>query len=198
MAESYHHGNLRQELINKGLEVLEETGLEELSLRALAESLGVSKTAPYRHFATKRDLLTALAAEGYQLFADAMEEGESKFLDDDGRPRIDRVYRIFGAFAQKRPELYRLMFSSLGNSLHSERCRLNAQRAFSVLIRLADHIEFSGKDPRPIVLSMWAKLHGWVLLLLDDLIPPDIGVSWENWEDFVLGDDYLSGPGSPR
>ena len=55
------------------LEVLEKDGLDNLSLRALAQTLGVSKTAPYRHFEDKQALLIALSAEGFRLFADALE-----------------------------------------------------------------------------------------------------------------------------
>lgn len=65
--DSYHHGHLREELIRRGLEALEREGAEALSLRALAEAAGVSKTAPYRHFKDKDLFLGALADEGYCL-----------------------------------------------------------------------------------------------------------------------------------
>ncbi|MDA3941286.1 MAG: TetR/AcrR family transcriptional regulator [Spirochaetia bacterium] len=182
----YHHGHLRQSLIDEGLKALEQSGLESLSLRALAESLGVSKTAPYRHFATKRDLLTVLAAEGYQLFADKLEEWEKELINIKGKERLNRIYKVYGEFALGNPELYRLMFSRLGNSLHSERCRINAQRSFAVLIRLAEGMLDSQKDPRSLVLSLYANLHGWAMILLDDIIPPDVGVNSENWQEFAL------------
>jgi AcrR family transcriptional regulator len=182
----YHHGHLRQALIDEGLKALEKKGLDSLSLRALAESLGVSKTAPYRHFSTKRDLLTALAAEGYQLFADNLEAGEKAIALLPPENRLDGMYKMYGDFALSRPELYRLMFSRLGNSLHSERCRINAQRSFTVLIRFAAELKGTEEDPRDLVLSLYANLHGWVMLMLDDLIPPDVGVDKENWMDFAL------------
>ena len=55
--DTYHHGHLREELIRRGLNALEQEGAEALSLRALAESAGVSKTAPYRHFKDKEEFL---------------------------------------------------------------------------------------------------------------------------------------------
>ncbi len=190
VAMSYHHGNLRQSLIDAAMESLEEVGLEELSLRSLAESLGVSKAAPYRHFASKRDLLVALAAEGYSLFADYLENEEKRMSGLTGDDKIKEIYRIFGDFALNRPERYRLMFSKLGNSLHSERCRINAQRAFSVMVRLVRQLHPEAKDPLPHVLSLFASLHGWVMLLMDDLLPPDTGVDQRNWLNHIIPEEH--------
>ena len=183
---AYHHGNLRAALVDEGLEQLERNGLDDLSLRALAESLGVSKTAPYRHFQTKRDLFSALAAEGYSRFADMLEEYEPKLMVLDPQRRMAEMQRIYAGFAQRQPELYRLMFSRLGNSLHSERCKVNAQRAFGVLVRFAESLLSTGADSRALALSIFASLHGWMTILMDDLIPPEVGVNVENWEEFSV------------
>jgi AcrR family transcriptional regulator len=151
----------------------------------MAEHLGVSKTAPYRHFATKQDLLIALAAEGYQRFADMLEDLETQIIGSSPKELMNLMYSRYGEFAQTQPELYRLMFSRLGNSLHSERCRLNAQRAFQVLIRLVQIVEPETPDPRALSLSLFSSLHGWVMILMDDLIPPEGGAHWESWLEFV-------------
>ena len=63
---AYHHGNLRAELLDTAIEQLREQGTEDLSLRALARAIGVSQTAPYRHFADKGELLAAMATRGYR------------------------------------------------------------------------------------------------------------------------------------
>ena len=62
-AKTYHHGNLRAELLDAAVLQLRETGIEDLSLRALARAIGVSQTAPYRHFADKGELLAAMATD---------------------------------------------------------------------------------------------------------------------------------------
>ena len=64
--KSYHHGNLRAELLDAAIEQLRSSSVEDLSLRALARSVGVSQTAPYRHFADKGELLAAMATRGYR------------------------------------------------------------------------------------------------------------------------------------
>ncbi len=69
----YHHGALREALLSQAFRDIESEGLEGLSLRRLAETTGVSKTAPYRHFTDKRDLLVTIAAEGFRLLAEKLE-----------------------------------------------------------------------------------------------------------------------------
>ena len=71
--KSYHHGNLRAELLDTAIEQLRQVGADELSLRALARAIGVSQTAPYRHFADKGELLAAMATRGYRNLLAALD-----------------------------------------------------------------------------------------------------------------------------
>jgi AcrR family transcriptional regulator len=80
--KSYHHGDLRQALIDTGLDMLEEQGLEGLTLRKLAARIGVSHAAPEHHFPTLRHLMTAFAVEGFKLFAASMREAMAAAADD--------------------------------------------------------------------------------------------------------------------
>ena len=176
--DHYHHGALREALIADALKVLEADGLEGISLRGLAEAAGVSKTAPYRHFDDKRDLLVALAAEGFRRFADILEGAVADLppvKPANSLAGIRALSRAYIDFAKAQPALYRLMFSRLGYSLHSEACRLNSARAFSVLTRSVQEAQRAGwrsqQDPRALILSVWAGVHGWAGLLLDGLVP---------------------------
>jgi AcrR family transcriptional regulator len=176
--DRYHHGALREALIAEALKVLETDGMEGISLRGLAEAAGVSKTAPYRHFADKRDLLVTLAAEGFRTFADLLEEAVTDLPPVEpanSLAGIRALSRVYIDFAQSQPALYRLMFSRLGYSLHSEACRLNSARAFSVLTKSVQEAQAAGwrshQDTRALILSVWAGVHGWAGLLLDGLVP---------------------------
>ncbi len=71
----YHHGNLKAELIRAGIALIEEEGLDALSLRAIAARAGVSHAAPRNHFGSLRGLLTAIAAQGFRLHAGEMRAG---------------------------------------------------------------------------------------------------------------------------
>src|SRR4051794_8355635 len=69
----YHHGNLRAALIESGLDLIEEAGVRSLTLREIGARVGVSRTAAYRHFADKSELLAAISEAGFTQFADALE-----------------------------------------------------------------------------------------------------------------------------
>ena len=68
----YHHGDLKQTLIDVSVDVINREGLEALSLRALATQAGVSSGAPYHHFADRNDLLATIALQGFELLGQAM------------------------------------------------------------------------------------------------------------------------------
>jgi AcrR family transcriptional regulator len=107
---TYHHGDLRAALLAAAAAEIERIGYESLSLRELAVSLGVSRAAPYRHFADRRALLAALAAGGFDelaaIYRKAAVTGKTPQL------RLAASGRAYLAFAEQRPQLFRLMFAS--------------------------------------------------------------------------------------
>jgi AcrR family transcriptional regulator len=107
---AYHHGDLRAALVKAAITHIERGGYENLSLRELAESLGVSRAAPYRHFADRRALLAAIAAEGF----DRLTAIHRKAIASAKTPqaRLDAAGRGYLAFAAERPQMFRLMFVS--------------------------------------------------------------------------------------
>jgi AcrR family transcriptional regulator len=70
--ENYHHGNLREALITNAVTILEDDGVEALTLRRVARDTGVSQAAPYSHFRDKKDLITAVCLEGTKWFGEYM------------------------------------------------------------------------------------------------------------------------------
>lgn len=178
---SYHHGSLRRTILEEAMAALEREGYEALSLRGLAAEAGVSKTAPYRHFASKAELLTALAAAGFGLFADRLEaslEGKAQ-----GSEALTALLEGYVAFARERPALYKLMFSPLGYDLKSEACRLNASRALGCLMGTVGQAHAqgwkAGEDPRHLGLALWAEAHGLALLVVEGLVPEELGITEE-------------------
>jgi AcrR family transcriptional regulator len=195
--DHYHHGALREALLTEAFRSLEAGGLEGLSLRGLAEATGVSKTAPYRHFADKRDLLVSLAAAGFGELAGALEgslaQVPSGAAQGDTLAEIRALIRGYVDFARARPALYRLMFSRLGYSLHSESCRRNSLRALDCLVTSVARAQRAGwrkdREQRGLVLSMWAAVHGWAGLLIDGLLPPELIGEGEDW--LALAESFL-------
>src|SRR5579859_7462110 len=79
--QAYHHGDLRNALVDEGLKLLEQSGNSEFTLRDLARRVGVSPAAPYSHFEDKRALLAAVAAAGANRLSAAMQDGISGKTD---------------------------------------------------------------------------------------------------------------------
>jgi len=110
----YHHGDLRVALVEAAAAAIERGGYENLSLRELAESLGVSRAAPYRHFADRRALLAALAADGFNRLTAIYRTVSGR----TPQARLAKAGRGYLAFAAAWPQMFRLMFVSdlLGGS----------------------------------------------------------------------------------
>jgi AcrR family transcriptional regulator len=167
----YHHGNLRRALLDGAIEVIGEAGPGAISLRDLARRVGVSHAAPAHHFADKRGLLTAVAAEGYRLFAAALRdeyERSGSFRElgvayvrfaVEHRPYFDVMFR---------PDLYRTEDPELAE----------ARKEASAL--LYTHVgRLSGGDPGFDTLragvAAWSLVHGLATLYLNGALPPELG-----------------------
>jgi AcrR family transcriptional regulator len=160
-AAAYHHGNLRVALLEAAGELLERQGPASLSLRAVARQLGVSHNAPYRHFASRDDLLGALATEGFRALAKATARArDAATADDDALNWMGLAYIDF---ALKNPARYRLMFG--GAKGQSAELAESAKASFMQLQGPASGTRF-GESPLAAVRA-WAFLHGIADLLLD-------------------------------
>lgn len=107
--KSYHHGNLRAELLEAAINQLRETSAEDLSLRALARSVGVSQTAPYRHFSDKGELLAAMATRGYRALFQALNT-TSQRTGDSPSEQLFAFAHTYVSYAADNPSLFKLMF----------------------------------------------------------------------------------------
>ncbi len=107
--KSYHHGNLRAELLDTAIAQLREVGADDLSLRALARSIGVSQTAPYRHFADKGELLAAMATRGYRDLLAGLRQAEADAGESPAQ-QLTAVAHAYVDYAANNPQLFKLMF----------------------------------------------------------------------------------------
>src|SRR3954463_810456 len=106
---AYHHGDLRDALVQAALHEVELSGPEAISISALAKKLGVSQPAPYKHFSDRESLLTAVTAEAFRQFNAILPQSIGTPSKRSNRPRLAQATLDFGL---RRNGIYRLMFAS--------------------------------------------------------------------------------------
>lgn len=161
----YHHGDLRAALIKAALGAVERGGPEALSLRELAEELGVSRAAPYRHFADRRALLAEVAALGFADLAHAYDRARAEASEPMAALR--GTSRAYLALAFGRPGLFRLMFDSDILGAGAPASLQTAARAAWESLRRAVTDADPGADTATInrrTITGWSTLHGFIVL----------------------------------
>ncbi len=158
----YHHGNLRQALLEAAVIILEKQGEAGLGLRDLARAVGVSSAAPYRHFDSRAALLEALAVTGFQRFTARMQAVMASVPDDP----LAAMGKTYVVFALQNPNLFRLMFSPQLKKEARPGLKMAADTAFDTLRQAVGN----SADTSIRALAAWAKVHGLAVLLLDGQI----------------------------
>lgn len=167
----YHHGNLRNELLDTAEAQLADTSIDELSLRALARAVGVSQTAPYRHFRDKNELLAALATRGYRKLLGALESAAQSVGDDPDAEMLSFAH-TYVHFAVDNPDLFKLMF---GPSLQPQASYPELYQASRDTYELVRSIMRSGidqgifrdEDDHYLANAGWSGIHGLATLKVD-------------------------------
>jgi len=173
----YHHGNLRQVLLDAAAEAIEEQGLGALSLRALARKVGVSHGAPARHFPDKAALLTALATEALDRFRTAMHEAAR--AGDTALERYRAIGRCYVRFAIESPAYFHIMGRPEFYSAGDEEFSRGYQELFETMRQAAaDAWRESGVqelDPQTFLITSWSMAHGLATLWLDGTLEDRVG-----------------------
>ena len=170
--KNYHHGNLRAELLEAAINQLRNAEIEELSLRALARDLGVSQTAPYRHFADKGELLAAMAARGYRDLLTALQRSSETCngLPDE---QLIAFAHAYVNYAAANPQLFKLIF---GPATQPAEKYPELRAASRDTLRLVQDILQQGIDAGVfqqgenaayLANAGWSGIHGLATLLID-------------------------------
>jgi AcrR family transcriptional regulator len=165
---AYHHGDLRDALVQAALRDVELGGPEAVSLKALAKKLGVSQPAPYRHFADREALLAAVTAEAFRQFSAVLRESMRK---PSKRSKLSRIARATLDFGLRRNGTYRLMFASRTMAAAPEGSELqNAAMETFDLVLEALGAPAAGFLRERHALTIWTGVHGVVMLAEQGLL----------------------------
>ncbi len=182
-------GDLREKVMSAGLALIEEAGVQALSMREVARRAGVSHQAPYHHFGDKAAILAALAAEGFAEMAAAMRRAAGR--ETTPQKRVEAIGRAYIRFALARPALFKLMFQSELVAIEAhDKAQSQAMDAFGFLVSLIEEAagERSPMQRQALVFAAWSLVHGVSTLILENRLqqrlPP--GVTPEAAADAVL------------
>jgi AcrR family transcriptional regulator len=161
----YHHGNLREALLEAALDLIRQKGAAGFTFADAARMAGVSPAAPYRHFRDRDELLSSIAQRGFELFETALGQAW-----DDGRPdtvtAFERVGKAYLSFAREQPAYYSAMFESAIPIDSDPILMATSERAFAIIRAAAERLAALAPPgvPRPPALMMalhiWSMSHG--------------------------------------
>jgi len=189
-SDTYHHGNLKESLVLTALEMLDQEGLEAITLRELASRLGTSRSAIYRHFSGKDALMRAVILEGFT----KLDQSIAPYFDRTDIPLLERFHDMglsYTNFATTNPNLYRLLFGPDMSVTREAVCQeerpdlhklLNNQadesivssepddafhRLVKIIVEAQEHKLFKTGDPILLATTIWSLLHGLSMLAID-------------------------------
>lgn len=169
----YHHGNLKESLMETALEMIDKEGLDSVTLRDLTQRLGTSRTAVYRHFENKEALIQAVIKKGYEqldlMFTPIFQDRTQSVAE-----RFERMGRAYLDFAIAHPNLYRLLFGDNYRQEREEICDYKDESQatglyalIGLLLEAQDEGIIALENPMIQAATVWASIHGLASLLID-------------------------------
>lgn len=168
----YHHGNLKEDLIQIALDVIAKEDVDKLTLKVLADATGTSRSAIYKHFKNKDALIEAMIVRGFDKF----DADTTVYLKDTKKSLIDRFYltgKLYVEFARENPNLYRLLFGKKYAHIREETLSIKDEdcSGFAALKKMVEEAQQQGvykkEDNYKQSIVIWATMHGVASLIID-------------------------------
>jgi AcrR family transcriptional regulator len=171
---SYHHGDLKNALIQAGIEILSQEGVNALSLRKVARKAGVSHAAPYAHFADKQALVAAISTEGYKEIYENVYNAVQRHQGEPLRQLVEAAW-AYVEFALTDPDHFKITLSGVVEKEKDYPAFVEvAQKSFRLVVELVEAGQRAGilneGPPDLVAVSVWALVHGFAMLILEDQI----------------------------
>jgi len=174
--EKYHHGDLKKELLKKGLQLLNKDGYEDFSLRKVAVMCGVSHAAPYKHFKSKEELISAIASDVSKSFTSVLE-GVMQSFSDDPKARTIEMGKQYVKFMVENPDYFKFIFLTDHHNpilIKDDVFVIREGHPFEMARKCAaDYyasINLDEKDWAVETLALWGLIHGFAVLMVHNTI----------------------------
>ena len=173
-APKYHHGDLKNALIQAGIDILSEQGLNALSLRKVAQRAGVSHSAPYAHFTDKQALIAAISTEGYRKLYDCLAAAVEQYRHDPLRQLIEAAW-AYVQFALREPAHFKITLSGVVEKAQEYPAFVEmTEKAFALVVELTQACQQAGilkpGPPNQMAVCVWSTVHGFTSLILEEQI----------------------------
>ena len=184
-SKSYHHGDLKAELVQKGLEMFDSDGYEGLTLRKVAKACGVSQTAPYRHFKNKDELIAEIMKHAMRAFNESLASALHKYPDSPAN-QIREMGVAYVRFFIDNPHYMRLLFLSDIRLASAEASCIETKYLsdghpfatfFSAIQRYKDATPDDNRDVGDLMIYCWGLVHGIAVLAVRHEIPEQYDVA---------------------
>ena len=171
---SYHHGDLKNALIQAGIEILSREGVNGLSLRKVARKAGVSHAAPYAHFTDKQALVAAISTAGYEKLYDKVYDAVQHYQGDPLRQFVEAAW-AYVEFALTDPDHFKITLSGVVEKEKDYPAFVDiSHKSFGLVVELVEAGQRAGilneGPPDLVAVSVWGLVHGFVSLILEDQI----------------------------
>ena len=193
---SYHHGDLRNSLVNVGIDMLNDKGISGISLREIARNIGVGHNAPYRHFRNKQQLLEAIAEDGFRRLKAKNTRIELEFASDPEGQIFESAMHVV-SMAAEQPNLFQLMF---GGHILPQDCgsalKTAADEAMQSLVGIIRNGQqkkvFISGDPVTLALSTMSMIQGLAIMVSSGKLRPQVksaeqASTWANQQTRLRG-----------
>lgn len=170
---TYHHGNLKEALVETALEMIDKEGLDSVTLRDLTQRLGTSRSAVYRHFESKEALILGVIEKGYEqldlMFTPIFQDTTQSVAE-----RFEKMGRAYLDFAIAHPNLYRLLFGEKFRQEREEICDYKNEKQatglyalIGLLLEAQEERIIAQENPMVQAATVLASIHGLASLLID-------------------------------
>ena len=173
-AKKYHHGDLENALIQAGVDILFQEGIEGLSLRKVAKRVGVSYAAPYAHFKDRQSLIAAISTEGFKQLYTKLDAAAAAHAGDPKQQLVEGAWAYI-QFAMQNTAIFKIMFSGVLEKEKDYPAFVEiSHKTFERVVEMVRACQAAGvlrsAPPELMAVSVWGQLHGVISLALEGQI----------------------------